>query len=154
MKAFDLVIVKHDGFEHLGQVVSLPTPEKTIMVRMVPGNPTSMKELPVERIVESRITKKYKYVQYAQVGGNGSFPVDMLRYDFATPVNFTLAEDETGHVFAELDDDSGDALIIARCTHLKSGGQGGPWTAGRWNSFGWSVQSISDPMKIEDHPSI
>ncbi len=47
---YQLVRVRHEDFGHVGEVISRETPEGTIMVRMVPNDPTTLRELPLSMI--------------------------------------------------------------------------------------------------------
>ena len=147
MKPYDFVSVSHDGYRHAGQVMSYPDGD-TVMVRMVPMDPTTLVEMPLDRLDLLDRRSKPKWVHYAKITGynNGGFPVDMLRYDFAAPVNFTLSEDEKGLVVAEENEPDGN-LIIARASHLKS--RDDVWATHRWNSFGWRIEPVGQPTKIE-----
>lgn len=104
------------------------------MVRMVPGHPGTLKEIPIkdlgsiDRVVE---------VHYASIrcvfGRQTFFPVDALRYDFAAPVNFEIDED---YRYTEDPSFGLNGLWIATATirGLK------PWTVLRWRSFGWDLE--------------
>jgi len=140
-KPHDLVIVDRGSFSHLSEIISHPIEPDTIMIRMVPDDPSTMVEFPVNRL--KKCTTKYKYVHYATVSGQGQFPVDMLRYDFASPVNFKICHDESGRNEIIKTDDS-DCLIIARCTELKST----KWTNARWSSFMWTIKPLKT-LKLE-----
>jgi|SRR5215831_10021859 len=139
MKPYDLVVVKADGYSYLGQVISHPINDETIMVRRVPDDPATVESMKLTNLAKPTI--KYKWVHYATVAGMGTFPVDMLRYDFAAPVNFKLVEDRWGDLTKpELTtEEYGKDLIIASASELKSA----RWTPDRWRSFIWSIR----PMK-------
>ena len=133
-KPFELVRVQEEKYAYCGQVVSRETPEGTYMVRRVPGDPSTMEEMPRGKLGK---TNKYKYVAYAAVSYRFYFPVDMLRYDFASPVNFKLEEEE-GRVKVILN--SGETQpIIARVTDSK---YCPGWTDARWGSFSSSVEIL------------
>ena len=127
MKLYDLVWVQHELYGHVGEILSLETPDKTFMVRMVPGEPGTLKEMDTSKLraLETRITA----IQYVVVQGHGAFPIDMLRYENAAPYNFdpeTLALDRSfGY----------DAYIVARAVQHRYK----PWTRERWKSFGWEL---------------
>ena len=141
-KPYDLVLVDAGDYKYIGQIISRPTPENTIMVRRVPDDPSTMIEVPLTKL--SKPISKKKYVQYAVIVGNLGFPVDMLRYDSATPVNFSIVEkEEYGPISVKLKEGE-TQLIIGRATELK----GQQWTTGRWNSFGWYIKPLKT-LKIE-----
>ena len=141
-KPYDLVRVKMEGFACCGQVISKETPEGTIMVRIVPDDPGTMVEKKVSDLT-SLNKSDYKYVQYASVTGSGCFPVDMLRYDFAAPVSFTIEETDRGP--KTILKDGFSELIIARAVRTKKQ----EWTVGRWSSFLWGIKQFS-VLKIEE----
>lgn len=133
-----IVHVKRADYSHYGEVMSFITPAGTLMVRRVPGHPGTLEELPAEQILPLDGPKPTK-VHYARVGGilGSSFPVDMLRYEFASPVNFELYED--GHrTLARLLEgfDGIEGLWVATCT---ARGAASAWTPARWDSFLWSI---------------
>jgi hypothetical protein len=131
-------------YSHFGEVMSFPVPPAspgapvTVMVRRVPGHPGTLEELPIEALSRAnRITR----VHYARVAGVGQFPVDMLRYDFAAPVNFSI--DVVGdpgfeRVVTTIDPKHGlDGLWVATAAATRRGGDA--FTAARWQSFLWRV---------------
>lgn len=140
-KPFDLVIVDHYDYKHIGQVISNPHGDGQISVRMVPDDPSTMKV-----VLEKQLTKpllKYKWVHYAKVSGRFSFPVDMLRYDYAAPVNFQITQTDHGYK-ASMPRDWDSELVIAKCTELLNPS----WTVLRWNSFSWNITHLKS-LKIE-----
>lgn len=128
-----------------GETVSFPTPEGTIMVRRVPGMAGTMDEVPLDRI--STLGVKRITIHYAAVAGPGNrlrggfFPVDMLRYDGAVPVNFSI--DEEGRAVPEIE---GDELIVANVSTVS---RRAFWTKDRWGSFLWSLREIKSEQFIE-----
>ena len=134
----DLVLLTYEnpivGTYYLwAEIISKETPEETIMVRTVPDDPTTMIEVPLDRIRKPNRIKP-KFVKYARVvPGLGSFPVDMLRYDQCVPVNFAL--DENDRVVPQEDD-----LIIAKCVASNLD----QYHPDRWRSFLWAIE----PMKV------
>lgn len=138
LKPYMLVRVKMDDgrYNIVGEVMSFETPEHTVMVRMVPGHPGTLQELPVSRLLP--VERKYYSVAYATVHGRGQFPEDMLRYDNAVPVNFEVYHDQTGPK-AKLLPGLGDQLIIA--TVLPYGSRS-DFCDARWASFLWSVKRL------------
>lgn len=142
-KPYDQVIVKCDGYSFCGQVITYPIGEGTIMVRRVPDDPSTMEEMPIDSL--SRTNKSdYRWVHYATINGRGVLPVDMLRYDFAAPVNFRLGSNQYREV--EKLSPGDEELIIARCTSRMGVN---PWTDGRWRSFSWVVRPFGKPIKIK-----
>jgi hypothetical protein len=136
-----IVTVKWEGpwdYRHYGEVMSRRCPNGTYMVRMVPAHPGTLKEIPEEMLTKV-IANKPKYVHYAKVRGNGSFPYDMLRYDFAAPVNFSLTQEYPFHTKPNPVFDFGEELVVARASQFKQAG----WTAERWRSFLWSCQPLA-----------
>lgn len=142
MKPYDIVLVRHADYSHFGQVISRPTSEETIMVRMVPGDATTMKEIEMSKLSPPN-GPVGKYIHYAEVFGSFGFPVDMLRYDHAAPVNFTLVEGELGRIEAVPNGGDGapyeGKLVIAKLSSKKNHN---PWTEARWASFGWQIKTI------------
>lgn len=119
----------------VGEVMSFQTPENTVMVRRIPGHPGTLIEVPVSAIEEIK-GGTFRYVQYAVVAGNGTFPSDMLRYDSCEPVNFDLVDGYSGPK-AQLHPGETE-LIVARPTPSQTPG----WTIGRWSSFLWGIRHI------------
>jgi hypothetical protein len=146
-KPYDLVIVQHgdkygiDLYRHCGQIISRPIGDGTIMVRMVPDDPTTMEQVSLEMLGKPHL--KCKWVHYAQVNGFGQFPIDMLRYDFCSPANFTMSYDERDRIVVTIKDGQHD-LIVAQCTTVNRP----DWTRGRWLSFGWDIKPLKT-LKIE-----
>lgn len=147
IKIYDLVVVSHEDYSHLGQIISKPLAlvdrPATVMVRMVPDDPTTMEEVEISRLRAPN--GKSKWVHYAKVFGpeRRVFPVDMLRYDFAAPVNFSI--DINGYAHLDEEQDYGTDLIIANCTEHKATF----WTDARWASFGWGISYLKT-LKIEN----
>lgn len=140
LKPYMLVAVSmEDGrYNVIGQTMSFSTPENTIMVRMVPGHPGTLQEIPLTRIY-SVGTRRYRQVSYATVKGVGSFPEDMLRYDNAVPVNFKIERDDW-RTKAIIDPAFGsDELIIAT---VCESGRRNDFCDARWASFLWSVKRL------------
>lgn len=79
--------------KRLVQAISKPTPDNTSMVRMVPGDPTTMVEVHLGLLDKALGTKaNYKYIRFARVSGMGPFPEDMLRYDHTLSESGDLAQ--------------------------------------------------------------
>lgn len=136
LKPYDFVRVEQDGYAHLGEVMAYPSEGDTVYVRTVAGDPTSARHLPLSQITHVLPRDDYRYMHYAVVSGTGCFPVDMLRYDFASPVNFTLEEDEHGRPKLLQEPDADDALLVARPSRDRKPN----WTDARWASFLWRVE--------------
>lgn len=131
--------------QFVGQTISYPfhsngTDEEHIMVRAVPDHPGTLIDVPVSALGQP--CARYKYVQYAVVnsrivlkdrpGYRQCFPMDMLRYDSCTPVNFTIEEHFTGPK-ATLTPDCGSDFMVADVTLSPAP----HWSVDRWRSFGW-----------------
>jgi len=132
------VRVQMDGYAYIGEAMSFPTPEGTLMVRRVIGHPGTLEEIPLDKVSPA---EKHKFVHYAAVAGSkySSFPVDMLRYDMAAPVNFKLIE-EDGRVRTEIDPSFGfEELVVATCTTNR---RATAWCKERWSSFLWGLREI------------
>jgi hypothetical protein len=152
-KPYDIVWVTREDYAHYGEVISYPFPESNdkpdeinrIMIRNVPSDSTTLEEVPLSILSLPR--GKVKWVQYAEVSGQFEFPIDMLRYESAAPVNFKLAEEFSGGrdrlkiIMKEpkITLPTTDKLIIARGSELKSW----KWTTGRWNSFSWRIKPLN-----------
>ena len=127
--------------------------DEEINVRMIPGDPCSMKTVSTADLVRHVEPPKSLWVQFGEVRGSGQFPWDMLRYDRCWPVNFDLSFDDHGRCSIEmkshldLEDDGRNRLFIARVADTKKAAS--TWTYGRWGSFLWSVGSASSPQKVK-----
>lgn len=116
----------------LVEVISRPTPDNTIMVRMVPGEPTTMLEV---KLGELHSRAQNRYLHIARVTTGFVFPEDMLRYDNAALYDHTLPEDGG--------DDRGlpvppEGLLV----YTDSANRKNPWTLDRWNSFSCTVTPV------------
>lgn len=67
-------------------------------------------------------------MRHAIVVGSGPFPIDMLRYDCCSP-----ATEEDSHLI-ERSMEGWTKWEVCVKSELKR-----EWTAGRWQSFGWSI---------------
>lgn len=140
IKLYSLVRVSMDSdrYSIIGQVLSLPTPDSTVMVRMVPDRPGTLAEVPLAR-VQTIAGSRYDRVSYATVSGMGQFPEDMLRYDRAVPVNFKVESTEHGPR-AVIDRLHGSSeFIVAK---VMERGSRIDFTDARWSSFLWNVKRI------------
>lgn len=144
MNLYDIVIVDRGDFRHFGQVLSRRTPTGTFMVRTVPGHPGTLLELPEVQLTPT--DARVKWIHYAEVQGplknprSFNFPVDMLRYDYAAPVNFNL---ETGEIVPNFG--FGEKLIVAKGTTTRHPN----WTVDRWRSFVWSCKHVTTTPLVE-----
>lgn len=112
-------------------------PKGSIMVRRVPGQPTTLDEVSLEvlRPVDSRA--KTLTIHYARVINPGRhFPSDMLRYDSCEPVTFTVDDDGVAH----LNKDAAELGLIVADVH--PGHKPAQWTQERWRSFMARVEPI------------
>ena len=81
----------------------------------------------------------FKYACEFTVKGLGRIPMDMLRYDRATPLTQKDASECENPSYDEQADRSGDVSIrLVRFTEHKDDHP----TVGRWKSFGWEVSDI------------
>jgi len=138
LKPGKLVLVSHPGETRRfhGEVMSFPTPDDTIMVRQFPTFPGTLIEVPLSNI---ECESKVKYLNFAYVDGRGFFPADMLRYDVAVPLNFTIDSDGR----AVLDPIwEGTRLMVGKATDTKTEQA---FTVARWSSFNWGCE----PFKQE-----
>jgi hypothetical protein len=151
IKLYSLITVAEEGYSYIGQVLSLPVPATpefphgSLMVRRVPGDPTTLEEVSMEKLtlLDNR-TFARGFVQYAEIRGSFSFPVDMLRYDRCAPVNFRLVSRHgTGSVKAESLYSSDAPLLIGRVVERK----GEAWTDARWSSFCWGIKPLPDATR-------
>lgn len=133
----------------VGEVMSFQTPDDTLMVRRVPGEPTTLEEMKLVYTSYScnirTLEYKVSWVHFAKIKGNGRYsvmPYDMLRYDHAAPFNFHLEQDEAlgDGLVLRRDDPPEQGLIIAKvCAHERQD----RWTPERWLSFGWSIEPLA-----------
>lgn len=128
-KLYEIVLVRRDGYRHYGEVLSRLTPNGTYMVRMVPGHPGTLVETSAAAL-ETCLPSAVKWVHYATVAGSGSFPVDMLRYDMAAPLNFNPDTLEIYPIFGL------DVRVVCQASNRRMP----TWTPARWGSFLWSVR--------------
>lgn len=132
LKPNDFVFLKMPEYGCIGEIMSYPIQEQTIMVRRVPGHPGTMEEVSLNQVTLYR-GPEIKYVHYAKIWGRCSFPVDMLRHDVAAPVNFTINERGKAEIDPGFDD-----LMIGKVSEHKH-----PyWTEVRWFSFLWAIEHI------------
>jgi hypothetical protein len=78
----------------------------------------------------------YKYSCEFTVTGHGSLPLDMLRYDRATPLTQEDVK-ENSYVL-----DTPAQIRLIRFTQGKGNNYGDMPTVDRWKSFGWTVSDI------------
>lgn len=124
----------------VAEVMSMPM-DDTVMVRTVPGHPGTLVELSLDALEEMPRHRNYAYVSYAHIGGSGSFPTDMLRYDQCVPLNFTLVEQ--GYMIKAVADPKhslGTDLYVARAVERRNSLH---WTTERWRSFLWGCKEVA-----------
>lgn len=139
LKPYLLVRVRMPDYQYIGETMGFPMPEGTIMVRRVPGHPGTLEELRVTQVEPIDGSHRQRWVHYARVAGAYSFPIDMLRRENASPVNF---DPETGQRLKGVEPD--EPLTIAKVTDRKIY----DWNEARWSSFGWKC----DPFHSERAP--
>lgn len=90
------------------------------------------------------LADRIKKVHYYSVRGTGSFPVDMLRYDwmFISPTTRDAIEAQEKDWHSKL-----TLPIVVADPLLKGYVDAGP-TDGRWRSFLWSVVAIDEPDQL------
>jgi len=71
-------------------------------------------------------------MKYAKITGNGEFPLDMLRYDTASPAT----EEMSGKIEDTIKNYSRGWEV-----YVKSESKF-PWTVGRWESFGCKIEGM------------
>lgn len=134
-KPYDLALMQVQVSARLRpvEIISRPIPAElskpeTIMVRMVPGDPTTMVEVSTNLL--RKAPRKRRYCHVAEVTTNFPFPEDMLRYDDAALCDWRQQE--------ELEDSVGrpmfrpDApVLVYRLDERKTP----DWTTARWQSF-------------------
>lgn len=146
LKPWQLVSVTSDGVgsAYIGEVVSMPTPSNTIMVRKVPGNPGLLEEVHVSacELVEAGDW----HVHYACVNGPlKSFPTDMLRTDQCVPVSFDIEWENDRGSFVVKKESPTTMLIVAQVVRRRHP----QWTPARWNSFGWGLAEMSSECFVQ-----
>lgn len=99
-----------------------------IMVRMVPGDPTTLREVCAENL--KPLGWKGRWVHIAEVQGSGCFPEDMLRYDGAHLLDPDQPED------GERGWKPDGPVMIYRVDDRKQP----RWTTARWSSFCWGIR--------------
>ena len=128
------------------QVISRLIPDHpegdTIMVRMVPGDPTTIREVPIAKLEHYTIRNKKRWVHIAEVQGSFSFPEDMLRYDGAA-----LCDPDQDEVPEGGWRTAGGVLIYAVSDRKQPS-----WTDARWRSFSWGLQHELT-LDLDDHAS-
>ena len=139
------------GYHHPVEVMSFITPDNTYMVRRVVSHPGTLEEVHVNRLTPmSWRPGKVTYLEVSSVvnprGRRLPFPVDMLRYDCAAPLNFKLEPRivggyDTGWEASDVDTSFGfEGLVVAIASPA---GRVVAGTVERWNSFSWGVKYIA-----------
>lgn len=75
------------------------------------------------------------YIHTIAVEGGGEFPIDMMRYDRCWPAT----EADSGYSYSPIRGGAAGLRTVRVQAH--SGTKANPFTAGRWQSFGWRIQS-------------
>lgn len=102
-----------------------------IKVRMVPGDPTTLHELPIDQLKGPAWGQDKKmFLHWATVFGFGYFPIDMLRYDRCQVEDWKLGLDRRFTVEERF-----------RVVQI-SGDKKPQWHPDRWMSFQWALQPI------------
>lgn len=83
----------------------------------------------------------YKYACEFTVTGTGEFPIDMMRYDRATPLS-QLDASHTISSFTNPEDEAYSVRLI-RFTEGKGRNHADNPTVDRWQSFGWQVSDVT-----------
>lgn len=175
-KPYDLATIQlpTSSRRRVVEVISHPIPAErfakpeTIMVRMMPGEPTTLAEVQVGELQPSAGTMygagKERYVHVAEVRCAFAFPEDMLRYDAAALYRHDLHEDGE-YRYGRFDPPRPSGLIISEETdcglaiegmpytrrprvlvYRTSSSRKSPWTVARWHSFSASIT----PLIIRD----
>lgn len=85
-------------------------------------------------------------IVYAKIMGSGEFPLDMLRYDSCSPAT----EEDSGIIRSTFDwhrsnlTDGNWVVLVKKVLREKRRKNDNVFTAGRWNSFGCSVQEVEN----------
>lgn len=109
----------------------------SIMIRMVPGDPTTLREVPIALL--HRPLDKNRYVHVARVHpGIGPFPEDMLRYDCAALYGPDQPEEPTDDFGRHTWRPAEPVLIYRAAT-----GKRPQWTPARWASFCWRIEHVA-----------
>lgn len=138
LEPYDIMRCVWPDYAHACELSSRPTPEGTIMARMVIGDPYTRQEVKVAQL--KLLGWKPRWIYYAIVTPfdqqHSIFPVDMLRYDFCAPVTFTLEDDEYG--LKPVLKPEQRLLVVAKAAEHSSSKRS-QFSTDRWSSFGWSV---------------
>lgn len=88
--------------------------------------------------IEGEKTYPQKYLQAALIvprSPYSTFPIDMLRYDHCFPFGRGSAD----HILKTFDNPFKE-LIGVYVSRFSETARDNPWTEGRWQSFGWTVE--------------
>jgi len=133
-KPYQLVLVNAGEYKYIGEVMSFITPSNTVMVRKAPSMPATLVELDIACIERGLVTNARRYLHFADVkhiSGPAVFPIDMLRREIASPVNFNP---ETSAIDLSMGVDS--PMMVAKLTTVRDA----LWNYDRWKSFGYEVE--------------
>jgi hypothetical protein len=134
LKPYQLVLVNMGEYQYVGETMGFPLPSHAIMVRKVPSMPATLVELPTSSLVKVLDPKLRRYLHMADiknVDGIMVFPIDMLRRECASPVNFNP---ETCAVDLSMGEDA--PMMVAKLTTQRDP----QWNLERWKSFGWELE--------------
>jgi hypothetical protein len=84
-----------------------------------------------------------KYACEFTVTGVGNLPIDMLRYDRATPLTQSDASQSFVEGEAAFTEGNERPIRLVRYTEGKGRNYADNPTVKRWNSFGWQVTDIT-----------
>jgi hypothetical protein len=146
LKPWQLVYVDKDDQERafIGETVSMPTLDDTIMVRTVPGHPGTAIEVRLDQV--ELVPAGSWWVHYACIEGKRKhFPADMLRSDQCIPVSFIVEWDEARGAHAAKTEQPTDMLVVAQVNQRRYG----QWTPGRWRSFNWGITEMSSECFVQ-----
>lgn len=139
------------GITYIAEAVSRPTPNNMLIVRAAPGDPQTVRAVPLSAVQSVILEPRTHYVHYAVVSGPGNFPLDMLRYDCAVPVNFKLDVSDTGTATIgdtwrlevefgvwKRDLQAPHPLVISHCSaHVSP-----QWAKAAWCSANWGIMGL------------
>lgn len=95
-------------------------------------------------------------VVYAKIMGSGEFPLDMLRYDSCSPAT----EEDSGIIRSTFDwhrsnlTDGNWVVLVKKVLREKRRKNDNVFTAGRWNSFGCSIQEVENQFERGIAPDV
>jgi hypothetical protein len=117
-------------------------PPKWIKVRMSPGDPTSLHELPLDEleVMPEFVKPKTIYLHYARVWNIGPnpwvFPSDMIRRDGCQLEDWNLSVDNDMPADRFNSEQKLVVLQVSTAAYPR-------WTPERWRSFGWAIEQTA-----------